>query len=183
MQLHIFELDPAGMDRHQPRLAEILASSVADGASIGFMLPITVDEALRYWREQVRPELVSGGRRLLVAEWEGLVVGTVQLIMDMPRNQPHRCEVAKMMVHPTCRRRGFARALMLETLRIARLAGRQLVTLDTRQGDAAEQLYASVGFQVAGVIPDFAWDTEGQALHATTYMYCKLQPTPTPTPA
>ena len=102
------------------------------------------------------------------------IVGTVQLLTVMPPNQPHRCEIAKMIVHPQARRLGIGRALMNEALDRARELGKTLVTLDTRTGDAAEPLYASVGFEVAGVIPDFAWDPDGKALHATTYMFRRI---------
>ena len=104
----------------------------------------------------------------------GDLVGTVQLITAMPPNQPHRCEIAKMIVHPRARRLGIGRSLMNRALHRARELGKTLVTLDTRTGDVAEPLYASVGFEVAGVIPDFAWDPDGKARHATTYMFRRI---------
>jgi GNAT superfamily N-acetyltransferase len=170
----IVEIDPAGLDRHLDALATILADSVADGAAISFMAPLAHEDAARFWRESVRPVIAAGRRVLFGALREGALLGTVQLILAMPPNQPHRAEIAKMIVHPRARRRGIGRALMIRALDGARDSGKTLVTLDTRTGDVAEPLYASVGFQVAGVIPDYAWDPDGRATHATTYMYCRI---------
>ena len=98
----------------------------------------------------------------------------MQLVLSMPPNQPHRAEIAKMIVHPAARRLGLGRALMEAALDAAKSRGKTLVTLDTRTGDTAEPLYRSVGFEVAGVIPDFAWDPDGRAMHGTTYMYRRI---------
>lgn len=157
-----------------PDLTRILIDSVAEGAAISFMHPLPEAEAERFWLQDVAPDVAQGGRALLVALRDGRCVGTVQVLLAMPPNQPHRAEIAKMIVHPSARRQGIARALMMAGLETAKAAGKTVVTLDTRTGDAAEPLYASVGFAVAGVIPDFAMDPDGQALHATTYMYRHL---------
>ena len=111
---------------------------------------------------------------LLAARLGGEMVGSVQLVTSLPPNQPHRCEVAKMMVRPDARRKGIGRGLMCAVDEEARKAGKSLITLDTRTGDKAEPLYRSAGFKIAGVIPGFAQDPDGRALHATTYMYKEL---------
>ena len=98
----------------------------------------------------------------------------MQLILALPPNQPHRCEVAKMMVHPVARRKGVGRALMAALETEARAAGKTLITLDTKTGDKAEPLYKAAGFRTAGIIPGFALDPDGAAMHATTYMYKAL---------
>lgn len=174
MAIEITVLDEFGIETKLAGLSRILEDTVEDGAAISFMAPMSSDTAARYWSEEVRPEVAADRRLLLVAERDGQIVGTVQLLTGMPPNQPHRCEIAKMMVHPKARRIGIGRLLMDQALRRARALGKTLVTLDTRTGDVAEPLYSSVGFEIAGVIPDFAWDPDGKARHATTYMYARL---------
>jgi ribosomal protein S18 acetylase RimI-like enzyme len=103
------------------------------------------------------------------------VVGSVQLDYDTPPNQPHRADVRKLLVHPRSRRQGIARMLMRELERRARERGRTLLTLDTRSGDKAEPLYASMGYCVVGIIPGFCRDTaDAGRLDATTIMYKQL---------
>lgn len=174
MHAHIIDLDAAALEQELAALASILADSVALGAAIGFMDPLTQEDATRFWRESVQPEVANGRRVLLAARQDGEILGTVQLIIGMPLNQPHRCEIAKMIVHPRARRLGLGRALMTRAMDRARELGKTLITLDTRTGDAAESLYASVGFKVAGVIPAYAWNPDGKATHATTYMYRQI---------
>lgn len=176
MEMQIIELDAAGIHEKLDALSQILASSVAQGAAIGFMAPLSLEEAAEFWLESVLPEVVAGRRVLFGAERDGVFLGTVQLLTAMPRNQPHRCEIAKMIVHPQARRLGIGRALMKQALERARELGKTLVTLDTRTGDVAEPLYMSVGFEVAGIIPDYAWNADGVERHATTYMFHRMQP-------
>lgn len=171
MEVRIIELDTTALEQHLEALSHILADSVAAGASISFMSPLSYEKASLFWSENVKPE-VAAGRRVLFGALRGdELLGTVQLITDMPPNQPHRCEVAKMIVHPRARRLGIGRSLMSHAIEQARQIGKTLATLDTRTGDAAEPLYASLGFEVAGIIPDYAWDTDGKAKHSTTYMF------------
>ncbi|MEO1192130.1 MAG: GNAT family N-acetyltransferase [Pseudomonadota bacterium] len=169
--LEVFELDAAGLQRHIDDLCRVLIDSVAEGAAISFMAPLATDVAARFWLTEVTAEMAAGRRRLFGASIEGRLVGTVQLIVGMPPNQPHRAEISKMIVHPDNRRQGIAKALMQAALEAAQKISKTLVTLDTRTGDVSEALYESVGFQKAGVIPGFAQDPDGKALHATTYMF------------
>ncbi len=162
------------LDAHADALAGIMAETVNDGAAIGYMQPFSQADGHAFFTTQVFPEARAGHRRLLVARLDGEPVGTVQLIVALPPNQPHRCEVAKMMVQPSARRKGIGRALMQALDAEARTAGKTLVTLDTRTGDRAEPLYKASGFRTAGVIPGFALDPDGKAHHATTYMYKML---------
>ena len=166
--------NPDLWQRQSQHLAQILIDSVNLGAAVGFMQPLDVNTALAFWQSTVADSVSRGERDLFLAEEDGVVLGTVQLIHDMPANQPHRAEIAKMMVAPAARRRGVGRALMQAALKTAKANGKTLVTLDTRTGDVAAPLYAAVGFEAAGHIPDYAFDPDGQALHGTTYMYCKL---------
>lgn len=170
----ILELDAAAIARHLDDLCRVLMDSVAQGAAISFMAPVSTAEAERFWLGDVRAALERGNRRLFGAIVDDRLAGTVQLVVGMPPNQPHRAEIAKMVVHPDARRSGLGRALMNAALEAARQAGKKLVTLDTRTGDVSEALYRSVGFEKAGVIPDYAFDPDGRARHATTYMYRHL---------
>src|SRR5262249_48597945 len=121
-------------------LADILHATVHAGASVSFILPFTIGDARDFWLNRVLPDVVAGGRRVLLARTDGRIVGTVQLDLAMPPNQQHRAEVAKLLVHPDARRRGIGRALMQELEALARAQGRALLTLDTRTGDSAEPL-------------------------------------------
>jgi hypothetical protein len=155
-------------------LAEIVADGVNGGAAISFMQPYSHDDGLRFWRDKVFPD-VAGGKRVLFVAWlDDAIVGTVQMDIAPPPNQPHRCEVAKMVVHSRARRQGVARRLMQALEAHARSIGKTLITLDTRTGDRAEQLYGSLGFRAAGVIPNYAYDPDGRARHGTTYMYKEI---------
>jgi ribosomal protein S18 acetylase RimI-like enzyme len=170
----IIALTGDALDRNLDGLTRLLIDTVADGAAVSFLHPLAPETARNFWVDEVFPEVVADNRALLVA-WQGdTLAGTVQLITAMPRNQPHRAEIAKMMVHPTARRRGLGRALLCAALDHARTMAKTNVTLDTRSGDASQSLYASVGFEVAGIIPDFAFDPDGRTLHSTTYMFKRL---------
>ncbi|ADZ71853.1 GNAT family N-acetyltransferase [Polymorphum gilvum] len=152
-------------------LGTLLHACVLAGASVGFVLPFPPEAAAAFWRTKVLPGVARGGTVLLVAREAGRLVGTVQLDADTPANQPHRAEVRKLLVHPDARRRGLARTLMAAIEAEARALGRSLLTLDTRTGDAAEPLYASMGYSTAGVIPGYCLDVDRTHLDATTVMY------------
>jgi len=156
-----------------PALAELLIDCVAAGASISFMHPLGRERAEAFWRG-VTDGAARGERVLLVAEDPaGAVVGTVQVVLALPENQPHRGEIAKLLVHPRARRRGIAAALMAAADDAARAAGRTLLVLDTVTGGDAERLYARLGWQRCGVIPDFAlWPHGGFC--STTVFYKPL---------
>jgi ribosomal protein S18 acetylase RimI-like enzyme len=155
-------------------LAVLLHACVQDGASIGFVLPFDPDAARAYWRGTVQRAAGRGGLTAFAATLDGRIVGSVQLDHDTPANQPHRAEVRKLMVHPEFRRRGIARALMAAVEEHAVRLGRDLLTLDTRTGDMAEPLYASLGYRTSGVIPGYCLDTVGERLDSTTIMYKPL---------
>lgn len=155
-------------------LAEILHASVNAGASVGFIQPFSLNDSRAFWRAKVFPSVTDGARILLVAEIGAKVAGTVQLDIDLPPNQPHRGEVAKLIVHPDFRGRGIAKRLMAALENRARELGKCLITLDTRTGDTAEPLYGSLGYQVAGVIPGYCRAPEEDRYDSTTYMYKAL---------
>jgi GNAT superfamily N-acetyltransferase len=161
-------------DEAVPALSDILHACVHNGASVGFILQFSVDDARTFWLKKVRPGVEAGTRRVLLARREGAVAGTVQLVTDTPSNQPHRAEIAKLLVHPSQRRHGIGRVLMNRVEAEAVALGRSLLTLDTRTGDHAEPLYASLGYVVSGIIPLYCLDVGGQRLDATTIMYKQL---------
>ena len=164
---------PAEASAIVPVLAQLLMDCVTAGASISFMHPLARERAEAFWRG-VTDGVARGERILLVAEdGAGTIVGTVQVLLAMPENQPHRGEIAKLMVHPSARRHGIAAALMAAADEAARAAGKTLLVLDTVTGGDAERLYPRLGWQRCGVIPDFAlWPRGG--LCSTTVFYKAL---------
>ncbi|MEO8523458.1 MAG: GNAT family N-acetyltransferase [Caldimonas sp.] len=152
-------------------LAELLIDCVEGGASVSFMHPLPMPKALAFWH-RIADEVATGARALLVAEDGSGIVGTVQLLLEQPENQPHRADVAKMLVHRRARRRGVGAALMHATEQHARECGKSLLVLDTASADA-ERLYARLGWQLCGVIPGYALLPRG-GLCATSYFYRTL---------
>ncbi|SDB35183.1 GNAT family N-acetyltransferase [Bauldia litoralis] len=167
-------LSPDDVQERISELGALLHACVHAGASINFVLPFGAHEAEAFWREIVVPGVAAGGRIVLVAERDGHIVGSVQLGIDTPPNQPHRAEVNKLMVHPDMRRRGIARSLMAAIEQEARRCGRSLLTLDTRTGDSAEPLYATLGYRTVGVIPGYCRDPFVDRLDSTTIMFKPL---------
>ena len=151
-------------------LSDVLIDCVEGGASVSFMWPMTREKADTFWRKTAAA-VARGERLLLVAEDEtGAIAGTVTVILDLPENQPHRADVAKMLVHRRARRRGVAAALLHAAERSAAAAGRRLLVLDTVTGGDAERLYAREGWQRCGIIPDYALFPDGRFC-ATTIFY------------
>lgn len=166
----------ASLERDIGVLGEVLHAVVYDGAGVSFIVPFSLDEARAFWVEKVLPGIRARTRRVIVARWDGRIVGTVQLDLAVPPNQQHRAEVAKLLVHPVARRRGVARALMMALEAVAQAEGRTLLTLDTWTGGNAESLYRSLGYISAGVIPRYARGSLTPGLEATTIMYKELAP-------
>lgn len=152
-------------------LAEVLADCVAGGASVNFMLPYGADDAASFFRK-VFASIARGETVLLGAKIDGRIVGTVQLGLDTPPNQPHRGEIKKLLVHRAARNKGVGAALMARIEAIAKDKGRTLLILDTAS-DEAERLYTRGGWQRLGSIPDYAlWPAGGFC--ATTIFWKKL---------
>ncbi|MFY0679700.1 MAG: GNAT family N-acetyltransferase [Thalassovita sp.] len=172
--IEIYQWLAPDLEKHLDQMATLLHDCVHDGASIGFIKPHPLSEAQAFWQTSVLPTLSPQTRGLFVALKGDSPVGTVSVVLDTPTNQPHRAEIAKLMVHPKARRQGLARRLMQHAEDHARSNGRTLITLDTRTGDSAEPLYRSLGFETAGVIPEYCLDVEGQRLDSTTYMFKRL---------
>jgi len=134
--------------------------AISSGASVSFMQPFSVDDAQSWWRKTI--EGADPRAIVLVARDDSGIVGTVSLHPAWAPNQPHRADIAKLLVHRRARRRGVARALMAEIEARASAAGFTLLTLDTVRGDAADHLYAAAGWQRVGVIPDYALYPDGR---------------------
>jgi len=153
-------------------LAELLIDCVAGGASVSFMHPLSAEKAAAFWT-RVAEEVAAGGRALFVAEDEQGIVGTVQLVLDLPENQPHRADLAKMLVHRRARRQGLGAALMRAAEATARECGKTLLVLDAvTDGDAA-RLYERLGWVRVGDIPNYALMPDGRPC-GTTYFYRQL---------
>jgi ribosomal protein S18 acetylase RimI-like enzyme len=153
------------------QLAALLVDAIDSGASTSFLPPLAPERALAWWRSSVAIDDPRGAT-LVVRDDDG-IAGCVQLVPAWAPNQPHRGEIAKLLVHRRARRRGLGRALMLEAEARARAAGLTLLTLDTRRGDAADALYRALGWTPAGVIPGYAVDRHGVP-HDTIYFYKAL---------
>lgn len=152
-----------------PELIKLLQDTVASGASVGFLPPLSAENAQQYWSEVFR-EIAHGTHVLLAAREAGHIVGSVQLALATKPNATHRAEVQKLFVLQKQRRRGTGRALMQAIEQVARERGRTLLVLDTRQGDAAEQLYRKLDYREAGVIPAYARSATGM-LDSTIFFY------------
>ena len=156
-------------EREIQGLSDVLIDCVEGGASVSFMLPMTRAKAEAYWHT-IAASMARGERMVFVAEDEaGAIVGTVQVILSQPENQPHRGDLAKMLVHRQVRRRGVGAALLVAAERSALSAGKTLLVLDTANGDA-ERLYTRQGWQRCGQIPDYALLPNGTPC-ATTIFY------------
>jgi GNAT superfamily N-acetyltransferase len=161
-------------DRQVAELAELMIDAVDDGASVSFMHPLAWERAVTFWRH-VAEQVSVGGRALLIAEDAGGICGTVQLLLAQPENQPHRADVAKLLVHRRVRRQGLGAALMHAAEKTAREAGKTLLVLDTATGGDADRLYQRLGWVRVGDIPGYALSPRG-GLAGTTVFYRTLRP-------
>jgi GNAT superfamily N-acetyltransferase len=153
-------------------LADLLIDCVEGGASVSFMAPLSRERAQGFWRG-VADGVARGERVLLVAEDAEGVAGTVQLITGLPENQPHRADVAKMLVHRRARRRGIAQRLMAAVDEAARTERRTVLVLDTVTGGDAERLYERAGWQRVGTVPNYALMPDGRFC-GTTFFHKQL---------
>ncbi|HVL70159.1 MAG TPA: GNAT family N-acetyltransferase [Vicinamibacterales bacterium] len=153
-------------------LAELLVDAVESGAAVSFLSPLTMAQADAWWRDTLAgadPRAI-----FLVARADGGVAGSVQLHPAWPPNQPHRGEVAKLLVHRRFRGHGLGRGLMQALEEAARRAQYRLLTLDTKGGSTAERLYAQLGWTRVGEIPGYAYDPDGVTPHSAVIFYRRL---------
>jgi GNAT superfamily N-acetyltransferase len=154
------------------QLADVLVDCVEGGASVSFMAPFPHDSALVFFRK-VAASVASGDTVLLAARLDGKIVGTVQLGLDTPPNQPHRADIKKMLVHRFARGHGIGAALMAEVEQEARRHGRWLLVLDTVPGANGHRLYKRAGWTETGLVPDYAMFPDGR-LCDTMVMWKRL---------
>ncbi len=166
-------LDGPEIERHIPALSDVLMDCVEGGASVSFMAPFPRDKADAFWRA-TRDRMLAGGGELLVAERDGAVVGTVQLVWAGPENQPHRADVAKLLVHRSARGQGIGRALMQALEERARANGKTVLVLDTASMQA-EHIYRSLGWTELGSVPDYALYPDGRYCDAV-FFYKRVAP-------
>jgi GNAT superfamily N-acetyltransferase len=141
-------------------LSAVLIDCVEGGASVGFMPPMTETKARAFW-QRVAGDVARGARALFVAEIDGVIVGTVQLVLEQPENQPHRADVSKMLVAAAARRHGLGERLMRIAESAARALGKSVLVLDTCEGTTADRLYTRLGWSRVGVISRYALNPDG----------------------
>jgi GNAT superfamily N-acetyltransferase len=170
-KIDILALDPQAAMTSIGELADVLVDCVEGGASVNFMHPFSRDDAADFFKRAIA-SVARGETVLLAARLDGRIVGTVQLALDTPPNQPHRAEVKKLLVHRSARGMGVGGALMAEVEAVAKTRGRTLLVLDTASAEA-ERVYTRAGWHRAGVIPDYAlWP--GGGFCDTTVFWKKL---------
>jgi GNAT superfamily N-acetyltransferase len=157
----IVVLDGAISDAALDQLASVLADCVEGGASVSFMSPFSQADGLAFFRK-VAGSVAAGDTVLLAARLVGKIVGTVQLGLDTPPNQPHRADIKKLLVHRSARGHGVGAALMARVEQEARARGRWLLVLDTVPGENGYRLYTREGWTRSGIIPDYALFPDGR---------------------
>lgn len=153
-------------------LVELLRDSVQNGASVGFMLPVSDADLHRYWRG-VEREIADGEKYMLVRAEDGVIVGAVQIALCTKTNGVHRAEIQKLLVHSRSRRKGYGRDLMTAAEQLAHRLGRSLLVLDTEAGSPAQSLYEQQGYQLLGVLPGYAASPAG-GLRPCAFFYREL---------
>jgi GNAT superfamily N-acetyltransferase len=166
--VEIRRLEATGARAVLDGLAAVLVDCVEGGASVSYMSPFSHEDA-RAAFEAVVADVEQRRRVLLAAFDDGDVVGTVQINLATPPNQPHRGDIAKLLIRRSARKRGIAAQLMAAAEREARAAGRTLLVLDTVTGDDAERLYARLGWTRVGVIPNYALYPDGRPCDTTVF--------------
>jgi GNAT superfamily N-acetyltransferase len=160
----LYSVDDAQIEQ----LADVLIDCVEGGATVSFVLPFTRDRALAFWRK-VADDVAAAKRALLIAEDAQGICGTVQLVLEQPENQPHRADLAKMLVHRRARRQGLGAALMKAAEGMARDCGKTLLVLDAVTGGDATRLYERLGWVRVGDIPNYSLLPQGGYCSTTVY--------------
>ena len=156
------------------QLGEVLVETVASGGSVSFMHPLSLQAAEAFWKDSLAR--VERGERIVLGAFDGnALIGTVTVLLNLPPNQPHRAEIAKMMTRLAHRNRGVATALMLAAEKLALERGRTLLVLDTAVEEGASKFYERLGFQLTGIIPDYALKPHG-GLTGTMIYWKRLAP-------
>ncbi len=166
--IEVRRLDGPELRTQLNALADVLADCVAGGASVSYLAPFSQEDARAAFAGMVAE--AEAGRRLILGAFTGdRLVGTVQVILALPPNQPHRAEIAKLLVHSSARRRGVAEQLMWAAEADARAEGKTLLVLDAVTGDDAARLYERLGWTTVGVIPNYALYPDGRPCDTTVF--------------
>jgi GNAT superfamily N-acetyltransferase len=166
--IEIRELSGSGGRKYVRELAEVLLDCVRGGASVSFMTPLSKETAESFFQKAI-DAVDRGERHLLAAFIDGKLVGTVQILLATPPNQPHRADVAKLLVQQSARGRGVGRCLMERAEEASRLAGKTLLVLDTATGGSAERLYERMRWNKVGIIPNYAMFPDGTMCDTTIF--------------
>jgi GNAT superfamily N-acetyltransferase len=167
-EIEVRRLSPTEAREQLDALAGVLADCVAGGASVGYLDPFSHADARAVYDDYLR-DAEQGRRIILGAFLDGNLVGTAQLVLAVPPNQPHRAEVARVLVHRSARRRGIAQRLMEQLEQEARAKGKTLLVLDAVTGGDAARLYDHLGWNTVGVIPDYALYPDGRFCDTTVF--------------
>jgi GNAT superfamily N-acetyltransferase len=173
-RLEIVALDAPVAEAALEQLAAVLVDCVEGGASVSFMAPFSQTDGFGFFRK-VAASVASGDTVLLAARLDGKIVGTVQLGLDTPPNQPHRADIKKLLVHRSARGHGVGAALMAQVEEEAKRRGRWLLVLDTVPGENGHRLYLREGWTQTGLVPDYAMFPDGR-LCDTAIMWKRLEP-------
>ena len=172
-EIDVRRLEGPVLRAHLDGLAAVLADCVAGGASVSFMHPLPLQTAEAFWRDALAA--ADRGERIVLGAFDGEeLIGTVTLVLNLAQNQPHRAEIVKMMTRVSHRHRGIATSLLREAERIAIARERWLLVLDTAEDEGAAGLYERMGFQLTGLIPDYALKPHG-GLTGTLIYWKRLQ--------
>jgi len=169
--MHVEILNAEQAATSVPRLAEILIDAVASGAGVSFLHPLSQDDAEQFWRDQL-PGVVAGKTFILICK-DSLrqIMGVVMLHKAWAPNQPHRGDVAKLLVHRDFRRLGVGSALMLEMEKLAQKIGLRMINFDAVAGGAPDRLYRTLGYHVVGTIPGYAFSGQDNKLDDVVFFY------------
>jgi GNAT superfamily N-acetyltransferase len=167
-QIEVRRLAPGEAHERLDELAGVLADCVDGGASVGYMAPFSHADAREVFEVYAR-DADEGSRIILGAFLDGDLIGTAQLVLAVPPNQPHRAEVARVLVHRSARKRGVAQRLMEQLEQEARTEGRTLLVLDAVTGGDAARLYERLGWNTVGVIPGYALYPDGRLCDTTVF--------------
>ncbi len=170
--VQIAEIDANTAAEHIDELVEILLDSVAGGSSVNYLAGVKRADVVEFWERSIGDQ-AAGGRRLIVAERDGTVIGTVMLMLAPQQNQPHRADVGKMLVHSAARRQGIGARLLVAVEALASRLDRTLLMLDTEKDSAGERLYAAHGWIRYGEVPGHALSTVGVPT-PTSFFYKQL---------
>ncbi len=158
-------------------LAELLVDAVESGAAVSFILPLSIRDAEAWWQKTIASTQPASGREsiiLIARDSTGAIIGSVQLHPAWAPNQPHRADIAKLLVHRRAQRQGLGPRLMHAVEQAARDAGFRLLTLDAKLGGVADTLYRKLGWTIVGTIPHFALDPDGKAMHDDIIFYKEI---------